>query len=105
MFVDFFNGIFFINYSLENQPSKCFDDNATDNVEAKEIEKRINEEKEKIEMHLKNIQVIENTTSQIFNKINSENELLENFHNDESRIRKLKRDLIDCQGKLYTLQR
>ena len=56
-------------------------------------------------MHLKNIQVIENTTSQIFNKINSENELLENFHNDESRIRKLKRDLIDCQGKLYTLQR
>ena len=56
-------------------------------------------------MHLKNIQLIENTTSQIFNKINSENELLENFHNDESRIRKLKRDLIDCQGKLYTLQR
>ena len=105
MFVDFFNGIFFINYSLENHLSKCFDDNATDNVEAKEIEKRINEEKEKIEMHLKNIQVIENTTSQIFNKINSENELLENFHNDESRIRKLKRDLIDCQGKLYTLQR
>ena len=56
-------------------------------------------------MYLKNIQVIDDTTSQNVNKIISENDLLENFHNDESLIRKLKRDLIDCQGKLNTLQR
>ena len=96
-FLVFFN-------SLENQLSKCFDDNATDNVEVKEIENRINEEKGKIEMYLKNINVIDETTSQNVNKIISENDLLEKFHNDESLIRKLKRDLIDCQGKLNILQ-
>ena len=61
-FLVFFN-------SLENQLSKCFDDNATDNVEVKEIENRINEEKGKIEMYLKNINVIDETTSQNVNKV------------------------------------
>jgi hypothetical protein len=45
--------------SLENQLSKCFDDNATDNVEVKEIEKRINEENVKVDSYRRNIKAIE----------------------------------------------
>ena len=90
--------------ALSTQRSKYFDEADSENVEIKDIEKRINEETVKVESYHRNIKAIETQIATTKNEIQSQEKCKEKSQEEQKQLQSMKRSLQTAVTQLQMIK-
>ena len=97
------NNFFPNSFSLSNQRSRCFDEADSENVEIKDIEKRINDENVKVESYQRNIKAIETEIATTKNDIQTENLKKEKCQEAQKKLHSMKRAKQNAETQVCSI--
>ena len=90
-------------YSLSIQRSRYFDEADSENVEIKDIEKRINDENVKVESYQRNIKAIETEIATTKNDIQTENLKKEKCQEAQKKLHSMKRAKQNAETQVCSI--